>query len=283
MPDELSLTAAERLALNADWTAVCRRIVARLTERFAAHPTTATRAVEAGRGAGGDMTLAIDAIAEDVVFDELAQLSESGASFHAISEERGAVDLGGGPVLVVIDPIDGSLNAKRMVPSYSLSIAVATGTTMADVVYGFVYDFGAREEWEARVGAGATLNGAPLDRDATGNGLEVVGIETAKPANITAEWLERIDGRVHRLRVVGSIALTLCQVAAARFDGMLSLRACRSIDAAAGQLIVREAGGHVAFGDADDPLSAPLDLLPHRRVAAARTDEALRFLLGSVA
>ena len=49
------------------------------------------------------------------------------------------------------------------------------------------------------------------------------------------------------MRAVGSIALTLCQVAAARFDGMASLRRCRAVDAAAGQLIVREAGGVVAF------------------------------------
>jgi myo-inositol-1(or 4)-monophosphatase len=30
---------------------------------------------------------------------------------------------------------------------------------------------------------------------------------------------------------------------------MLSLRPCRSVDAAAAQLIVREAGGAIAFGD----------------------------------
>ena len=49
--------------------------------------------------------------------------------------------------------------------------------------------------------------------------------------------------------MVGSIAITAAYVAAGRFDAMLSLRPCRSVDAAAAQLIVREAGGEVAFGD----------------------------------
>ena len=48
------------------------------------------------------------------------------------------------------------------------------------------------------------------------------------------------------------MASTLCQVAAARLDGMVSLRRCRAVDVAAAQLIVREAGGLVAFPWCDD-------------------------------
>ena len=48
---------------------------------------------------------------------------------------------------VVVDPIDGSVNAKRAIPFFSLSVAVADGPTMDDVHFGYVYDFGAREEW----------------------------------------------------------------------------------------------------------------------------------------
>ena len=56
----------------------------------------------------------------------------------------------GGPWRVVIDPVDGSLNAKRGLPLYALSIAIADGPTMADVVLGYVYDLGNGEEWIAR-------------------------------------------------------------------------------------------------------------------------------------
>ena len=58
-------------------------------------------------------------------------------------------------------------------------------------------------------------------------------------------------------------------------DGMVTLANCRAVDAAAGQLIVREAGGHVAFTSYEDPLGAPLDTEPRSPVIAARTPEAL--------
>jgi myo-inositol-1(or 4)-monophosphatase len=81
--------------------------------------------------------------------------------------------------------------------------------------------------------------------------------------------------------MIGSIALSLCFVASARFDGMVSLRPARSVDAAAGQLIVREAGGEVSFPDADGtrPLSAGLDLDMRSRVVAGATTVLHRGLL----
>jgi myo-inositol-1(or 4)-monophosphatase len=79
----------------------------------------------------------------------------------------------------------------------------------------------------------------------------------------------------HRIRAIGSIAISLCQVAATRVDGMATLWKCRAVDAAAAQLVVRESGGYVAFTAMDDPLGAPLDLEPHSPVVAARTLEAL--------
>ena len=94
----------------------------------------------------------------------------------------------------------------------------------------------------------------------------MVGLESAEP-----EWslpaLEALAGKVYRLRVVGSIAITAAYVAAGRFDAMLSLRPCRSVDAAAAQLIVREAGGAVAFGDLalDAGGAGPRRALPDRR------------------
>ena len=84
----------------------------------------------------------------------------------------------------------------------------------------------------------------------------------------------------YRLRALGTIAASLCQVAAARFDGMVSLRDRRGVDAAAGQLIVREAGGLVSFPWCDEPLGAPLDADPSSPVIAARSPETLAQLEG---
>jgi myo-inositol-1(or 4)-monophosphatase len=234
----------------ADWLSVCRRIVERQREVFAGAPGIADRTVYEGIGEGGDRALAIDRRCEDVVFAELDALHTAGHSFTAVSEERGEVAFGDGasPSRVVIDPIDGSLNARRTIPSHCVSIAVATAGSMADVEFAYVYDFGASEEFTASRGSGARLNGAPLRAVGPGHGLEVVGLEGADPAGLLPA-IERLDGRAFRVRAVGAIALSLAYVAAARFDGMLSVRTSRSVDAAAGQLIAREAGAEVGFED----------------------------------
>jgi myo-inositol-1(or 4)-monophosphatase len=260
--------------LSADWPAICRRIVAVQRPIFERARTREERTVYEGIGEGGDRTLVIDRECEDVVFAELEQLAAEGASFVAVSEERGEVAFGGGGEhRIVIDPIDGSLNARRTIPSFAVSIAVSSGPSMADVEFGFVHDFGAEEEFVARRGEGARLNGAPTAVSPAAERLEVVGVESAEP-----EWslpaLEALAGKVFRLRVVGAIAISAAYVGAGRFDAMLSLRSCRSVDAAAAQLIAREAGGFVAFGDGD--LSeALLDLESRYPMAAANSEDAL--------
>jgi myo-inositol-1(or 4)-monophosphatase len=272
-----------RSALDADWLGICRRAVLGLSEILAQAPTTEERAVETGtRGTGGDRTLVIDRRAESVILAQLEGLRGQGYRFTAISEERGHVDFGDPATRVIIDPIDGSLNAKRRIPHHALSLAVASGTTMADVEFGFVYDFGSSEEWWARRGDGAWRNGDQLDpglgeRRGSDGRLEVLGIESADPRLVAASIGGLVD-TAYRLRVLGTIASTLCQVAAARFDGMVSLRRARGVDSAAGQLIVREAGGLVSFPSCDEPLGAPLDAVPSSPVVAARSVETLHRL-----
>ena len=274
-----------------DWLGAARAATEELCSVLAAAPTTVQRARETGtRGEGGDRTLEIDAAAERAVFGQLEALHAAGARFGAVSEERGRVDFGydaAGPVLVVIDPLDGSRNAKRGLPHYALSLAVADGDTMADVAFGFVHDFGTGEEWVARRGQGAELNGVRLDpgvpeRRVRGR-LELLGIESADPAWVR-ESADAFAGAAHRLRALGAIAVSLCQVAGARLDGMVTLRRARSVDVAAGQLIVREGGGFVAFTGCSDPLGAPLsEMGPVSPVVAARSPEGLAELAAMLA
>jgi len=233
---------------SADWLGICRRVVTAQQAIFASVPGIEARTVYEGIGQGGDRSLAIDRRCEDAVFCELEALAAEGACFLAISEERGEVSFGpGARARVVIDPIDGSLNARRTLPSHSLSIALASGPSMADVEFAYVYDFGAGEEFVAQRGRGATLAGEPIRVGSDAEKLELLGIESAEPERSLAA-IEALAGKVYRLRVVGSIAIAAAYVAAGRFDAMLSLRSCRSVDAAAAQLIVREAGGEAAFG-----------------------------------
>lgn len=275
--------------LDLDWLTTLRRAVDVQRRLFAAEPTVAGRTEYEGVGEGGDRSLVLDRRAEDAVFAELDRLhAESDASFTAVSEERGEVTFGdpGADWRVVIDPIDGSMNTRRTIPAYALSVAIASGPSMADVEFGYVYEFGSSEEFVARRGGGATVNGRPLDATGPGYGLEVVGLESADPARI-APVVEYLGGRAYRIRVIGAIAITACYVAAGRLDAMLTGRGCRSVDAAAAQLIAREAGAVVSFEgfaldeadlglDARYPMVAALDseMLATVREAQARTPEA---------
>jgi myo-inositol-1(or 4)-monophosphatase len=274
------LASSDLLGLGVDaWLAAFRRMVAAQRELFAASPGIVERTVYEGVGEGGDHSLAIDRRSEDIVFAELDVLAADGLEFTAISEERGDVTMGNGesPLRIVIDPIDGSLNARRTLPSHALSIAVAGGDSLADVELGYVYDFGASEEFVAVRGAGARLGDRELRAEGPGYGLEVVGIESAKPERVVPV-AQALSGQAFRIRAVGSIAISLCYVAAGRFDGMLTGRACRSVDLAAAQLIVREAGAVVelpGFGLSGAPLS--LDARYH--VAAALDADLLAPLL----
>ena len=227
------------------------------------------------------MTLAIDGAVEDVVFEQLEAL---GIGVGVVSEERGFVELGGGgPIRVVLDPIDGSLNAKRGLPQYSISIAVADGDDMSTVEFAYVANFATGEEWWARHGEGAFCDGGRLEiRAEEHERLEILGVESAHPWLISAhsDALARTDA--DRMRMLGSIALSLCYVASTRFDGLISLRPVRSVDVAAGQLIVREAGGEVSFPDGGHDGVAPgLGLDMRSRVVAAASRPILELLQGT--
>lgn len=267
-----------------DWTGLCRRMVKRQRELFAGAGGIAARTAYEGRGEGGDMSLELDLRCEDIVFEELErELGDGGPSVVAISEERGEVAIGSveAALKVVIDPIDGSMNVRRMIPSHSLSIAVASGDSIADVGFGFVHDFGADEEFAAAAVGGATLNGAPVEAEPPDHGLEVVGVESAEPSWI-GPAIAALEDEVYRLRVVGSIAIAMSYVGLGRFDAMFSARPCRSVDAAAAQLLVRAAGGVVDFGGLELS-AAPLGLDARYTVAAARRSERLATVLAAQA
>jgi myo-inositol-1(or 4)-monophosphatase len=261
------------------WLDICRLCVADIREVLEHLPTSAEREPVLRLGQGGDDTTAIDQAAEDAVVERLAALDED---FVLVSEELGERTFGaGGARRVVVDPIDGSVNAKRGIPFFSFSLAAAEGPTMGDVVFGYVYDFGSGEEWTAEHGAGAFLDGTRLGPQRPKATLEILSFEgTTTP--IIAEHIAAMVGLAGRLRVMGSLALSLCHLAAGRVDGVVSLKAARSVDIAAAQLLVRECG--LAIDLFEDPPfgEAPLDLVTRSRVAAAGSPELVRQLAAAL-
>ncbi len=260
------------------WLEFCQLVAADLRELLSRLPTRDDREPVVGRGEGGDDTTVIDSEAEQAAVRRLEELAAKGISFRLVSEELGERRFGdpASPWVVVIDPIDGSLNAKRSLPFYCISIAFAEGPTVDDVQFGYVLDLGSGEEWVATAGGGATVDGRPLGGVRPKERLGIVDFE-ATNAGLIADAAARLDGEVGRIRVLGALALALCQLADGRLDGVASLKPSRSVDIAAGALIVREAGAHV---ETPDLAPLPLDLASRTRIVAARDRDMAARLAG---
>jgi len=254
-----------------DWLELCRAAVADVDDVLVRLPTRAEREPVVGAGLGGDETTAIDQAAERAVLARFDGVED--VTF--VSEEIGR--LGDGSVHGVIDPIDGSLNAKRGIGFFALSIAVASGPTMGDVDFGFVHDFGTGEEWTATRGEGARLDGTPLEAELPKARIEILAFEATRTASV-AEKAAAVVDLAYRLRIMGSLALSLCHLAAGRIDAVCSLKPARAVDIAAAQLLVRERGLAIDLPDAPPFAAAPLDVEGRSRVVAAGTPKVCRQL-----
>jgi myo-inositol-1(or 4)-monophosphatase len=256
--------------VNVPWLELCRAAAGDVRAVLGELPGRLEREPIVGAGLGGDDTTAIDEAAERVILPRFVALDD----VRIVSEEVGVS--GDGRWTIVVDPIDGSMNAKRGIPFFSISIAVADGNTYDDVVFGYVYDFGTGEEWTATRGGGALLDGEPLTQ-LPKDEIEILSFE-ATTTRYVADDAAKMVGVAHRLRVMGSLAISLCHLAAGRVDGVVSLKAARSVDIAAAQLLVRERGLAIDLPDAPPFGQAPLDLEGRSRVVAAGTTALCRRL-----
>jgi myo-inositol-1(or 4)-monophosphatase len=256
------------------WLEIFRQAVADVKVVLGELPTRAEREPVVGTGKGGDPTTVIDARVEERVVERLEEAHRThGLDFMLVSEELGERAFGAaGATRVVLDPIDGSLNAKRGIPFFSLSAAVAEGATMGDVEFAYVYDFGTGEEWTAKRGEGVLLDGEPLGPQRPKDRIEILSFEATR-TSFVADQAHAFVGLAHRLRIMGSLAISLCHLAAGRVDAVCSLKPARAVDIAAGQLMVREQGYAIDLPEIGSFLEAPLDTEGHSRVVAAPTPD----------
>jgi len=246
------------------WLDRCRAAVADVKTVLAEMPGRDERERPIRQGKGGDVTAALDEAAETAALHHFRS-----DDVRIVSEEIGIS--GGGRYTVLVDPIDGSQNAERGIPYFALSVAVAEGDTIDDVFFGYVYDFGASEEWTATRGEGAFLDGRPLTTGPK-DFIEFLSIEATR-AKLVHDRLRVLAPLTDRVRVMGAQAITYCHLAAGRTDAMAVLRPSRAVDFAAGQLLVRERGFAIALPDGPEIGEHPLDLESRSRVVAAGNEE----------
>ena len=197
--------------------------------------------VPLGRGAGGDKTFPVDRWAEDIIIAALEKAQMQGACFTLISEELGIRKFGEGPLVVLVDPIDGSNNAKSGVPFFATSLALLTGDTLSTLAVGYVINLAAGDEFWALRGQGAFLNSARI-RTSDSAGITIVAYEASNPASDLPRIMPLLS-QAKRTRCFGSTALDLAYLAAGAMSVFVTATASRAFDYAAGMLILEEAHG----------------------------------------
>jgi myo-inositol-1(or 4)-monophosphatase len=177
----------------------------------------------------------------------------------AIVGEEGTDRPGTSGVSWYLDPIDGTTNFVYDLPLWSTSVAAGDADGMAVAA---VYAPAMGELFAARRGGGATLGGHPIrcsDRDELALALLATGFSyDAGRRRVQADVVARLIGAVRDIRRLGSAALDLCYVAAGRYDAYFET-GLNSWDAAAGELIAREAGCRT--GDLHGGPARPAELL----------------------
>lgn len=223
-----------------------RRAGALLLERF----SQPARGVDTKTGPTDPVSDA-DRDAEALI---LGAIRKSRPGDGLVGEEGGEGDSTTG-ITWVVDPLDGTVNFLFGIPVWCVSIGVEDA---AGGLAGVVYDPNRDESFTAIRGSGASLNGAPIHvsdrRDLSsalvGTGFHYDQIRRAEQAATVAEVIPR----VRDVRRAGSAALDLCALACGRLDAFYEAPMERW-DRAAGELIVREAGGVVR--DLEAPRGAP--------------------------
>jgi myo-inositol-1(or 4)-monophosphatase len=204
---------------------------------------------ELGVGAGGDRTVELDRLAEEAALAELGRFAAAGHPCSVLSEEAGLVDLGAPSPLVILDPVDGSVNAKQGLPLTAVMISLVDGPTVADVRVGWTLNLISGERWHAVRGAGAYREGrriAPLPPASPRPGrrarIEVLGLES-RPRDLCR--LQPLFDRSSKIRILGSMALLLAHGAAGGIEVFAVPFQARIFDMTAGLLMVDEVGGVV--------------------------------------
>ena len=213
-----------------------------------------------GIGADGTVTKYIDQIAEDVA---LNIIKKSKTKVNILSEEAGFID-NNGKYTFILDPIDGTRNAYRGLPFYSVSLGVGK-KSLIDIEYGIVRNIPTGDIFTAEKDIGAFYNNKRIMAPEVPD-KEILS-SIALGTNYDKYTLRQ--AKKEKVRSLGSSSLEMCMVAIGALDYyMVGKEYIRIVDIAASTLIVREAGGVVTniFGE---DLDMPFNLDERSSVVAA--------------
>jgi fructose-1,6-bisphosphatase/inositol monophosphatase family enzyme len=223
-----------------------------------------------GIGADGSPTSYVDQVAEDIA---IKTLEKSDIPVNLLSEEKGFVDYGGN-IVFVLDPVDGTRNAYRGIPFYSVSLAIGK-SRISDIEYGIVKNIPTGDVFTAEKHHGAFLNNTRI------RVCEMPSSEMLSSISLGKNYTPRAGAlsKKGNVRSYGSASLEMCLVATSALDYYFVGRdILRVVDIAAATLIVREAGGVVKTITGED-LDMEFDVTSRTSVVATCSESLLENLL----
>ena len=215
-----------------------------------------------GRGAGGDISRKIDLDAEKAVIDTIQRHHFKPT---IIGEECGIIQ--GKDGFLIMDAIDGTMNASRGVPFYCCSLAYSIDYRLSSVVDAAVIDLSTGDIYHASKEKGAYWNKDRIyargSRSINGSKEDyqqdmLIGMNISGVSADTFNRLSRLISKAIHIRHFGANALELCYFARGLMDAYIDFRGkIRPTDMAAAYLIVNEAGGKI-YSDNGSELESEL-------------------------
>ncbi len=225
-----------------------------------------------GLGADGTFTKAIDKIAEDIA---VKTLKKAPINVNLLSEEAGFID-NDAEYTFILDPVDGTRNAFRGIPFFSVSLAVGRHV-LSDVEYGIVKNVATGDLFIAEAGMGAFFNKNHVLVPDVSAQDSLFSISFGKRCEDTT--ISMIKNSV--VRSLGAASLEMCLVGTGALDAYIVGREyMRITDIAASTLFLREAGGIVTDLNGDS-LDMTLSLDERASVIATGNTQLLNKLLST--
>ncbi len=255
---------------------IIRKIDAHMYESFLENSAPANKDTE-NVNPFGDTSIYWDIYMENSAIDAIKSL---GINTKLITEERGEISFGEKPeYIIIIDPLDGSKNAKRGIPLYAYGISIAKyskNPTNKHVLASLIRLLEFDEVYIAETGKGATKNGKKISPSKTTTLKEAfVSIDTASHGYDLSEYLERIHTlmtKIKDMRRFGANLIDMVYVADSRLDAMVDLRGIFPSIHVSGWHILKESGAIIIDKSGKD-LSFELSINSKMSFITAGTQE----------
>lgn len=233
---------------------ISREVASKVREAIMKMPLR-ERKVTVGMGKDGTPTKAADRVAEEIALDILGR-----ERLTVVTEESGVV--GEGDVFVALDPLDGTFNATRGVPIYSVSLCFSDSDRLKDAFFGYVCNIATGDEYYA-------------DSTAYKNNAR---IEVSRESSVYCNAIIYYPHKKYpfrRMRIFGSAATELCFFAEGAFDCFIDIREngmLRIYDAAAGIFIAERAGARVTDDTGKKLGNKKFDMKERLKIVAANKE-----------